>query len=687
MKNFFRLLFVLSLVIIGCNKVEENPQEEPKKCEVTLAEGVTTESQIEFYISAKDSEEVAYLHLNTADDVMTMTPESVFAMGETYAAAVEPVSHVIEGLEPETEYVIYAASRAKNDAGTTFYSEVAKLVMKTGALPKLLEFVSASKTGFSYKVNASEEQSYYHTYFEGWFFEYQYAMNQYVEGENFDVATFAWNMLATYGSPAKGGQTIKWTAGQENTARNDLAYLVPGIKYYALAALVDDETGFWNEEEKPAIIAFEMEEPGESSHNIFPEVDGISPYSVNVRMECDESVISFFMYDLYPLDQYKTYVAENGEDAIRDYVFEYGFPKGNTYTDTWTVEPGVSYMLCLSGVDRQGDVFYNELRINVPMPEPKITLSMVPYERDLEGYNSYNTLKVNASFMDFIGLDYESSVFYLAGGPVLKSTFDAAVESAGLSGSLEELQENAEMMYAIGQNYLGLNPVYADEGLLASLKSENMFDKVYTGMEPDTEYVYMVIAQYDGKLICCLVSAKTDPSPEEEIVESEAYKAYLGNWNLTGRGTDDWSTYHTYNLRFERLTSNRTFKVYGWSGQQVGQDFPFEASFDEATGKISISTPQSLGKVTVDDVEYEVRFVGKASAYADDLIVLHSHEGTAYTGTIRDNYLHLLSEVFQYAGETKDYKSMSYVLYNPATKEYFSMEPYDLVYFQIMRAL
>ena len=40
----------------------------------------------------------------------------------------------------------------------------------------------------------------------------------------------------------------------------------------------------------------------------------------------------------------------------------------------------------------------------------------------------------------------------------------------------------------------------------------------------------------------------------------------------------------------------------------------------------------------------------------------------------------------QYAGQWWEYKSMSYVLYDAAEKQYYALEPYDLIYFQTVRA-
>ena len=683
-KLIYSLLSILMLGMVSCKEPEPQPQVEDPKPEITITEGVVTENQIEFFLSATDADEVAYYFMNTTEEVPLLTVESLFKGENVFAASTEPVSFVMEDLTPETEYTVYAAASKEGK----YFSEIKELTINTAAKPKLLQFVSKSKLGFSYKINSEPGQQYMHTYLEGWYFEYMLDASRYEEGNEFDESIFVWNLLAENGILGEEPQEHEWYTGKEHPMRGDVAYIVPGTRYYVLAAIWDEDMGGWTE--KPEVIGIEIEAPGESDKSVDCSVYNMTPYSVSIRMEMDAEQVSFYTYGFYEKSQYKSYVAENGIEALKAYVAEYalglGQAKINTFTDTWTVTPGTSYMHCLYGIDHNGDAFYHEMQVDVPLPPAVIHLSMDPYERDMEGLNTFNTVKVSCTFADFIGLDYETSAFYFAGGPVEKSMFDEAVVLAGLSGSLEDLQANGDMMFYIGQSYFGLNPVVVDEDIFAQLAEENKFTKIYTDLKPDTEYVYMVMAQYNGELMCRLASTKTDPAPVD-VEESDAYKAYLGDWTVTGKQTTDWSTYATYNLRIERLTPNRSFKVYGWSSQQAGQDFPFEATFNPDNGKITIATPQVLGEVEIEGKKYEVHFVGKGySMYSDDLIVLADYEGNAYTGRIYENYLMLTPEYFTYAGQGQEFRSMSYVLYDRETGDYYASEPYDLVYFQTERA-
>ncbi|MBO5942457.1 MAG: hypothetical protein J6Q63_04120 [Bacteroidales bacterium] len=685
MKKFlYGLLSILMLSMVSCKEPE--PQVEDPKPQINIEEGLVTENSIEFFLSATEADEVAYHFMETTDEVPLLTVEGLFKGENVFTASAEPVSFVMENLKPETEYTVYAAASKEGK----YFSEIKELTINTAEKPKLLQFISKSKTGFSYKVNAEEGQQYFHTYLEGWYFEYMLESAKYEDGAEFDEKVFIWNLLADHGIFDESAKEFEWYTGKENPMRGDVAFIVPGTRYYVLTALWNEDMGGWIE--KPEVIGFDLEEPGTSSSTVDCSIDGLSPYSVSIRMEMDSDQVSFYMWDFFEKSQYKSYVAENGIEGIMAYVSEYALGKGqakvNTYTDTWSVDPGTSYMLCVYGVDHNGDEFYTELEVDVPMPDAKIHLSMEPYERELEGYNTYNTFKVYAEYADFVDLDYASSAFYLAGGPIEKAAFDAMVEAVGLSGTLEELEAQGEMLYALGQANFGLNPVSVDEEVLAALNDRGFFNKIYTGLNPDTEYVYMVMAHYDGKMMCRLATAKTDPAPVD-VTESEAYKAFLGNWDVTGMDTQNWDNKNekTFHLTIDRLTSNRSYKIYGWSTGTLGDQFPFEAGFDEASGKMTISTPQTLGEVEIEGKIYEVRFVGKArNKYdPDNFMVLYDYEGLAYKVTMNDPYLHFNSEFFQYAGEWVDFKSLSYVFYDKETKEYFKAEPYDLTQFRVKR--
>lgn len=675
------LLAAGAMFVVSCEEeplapVEEQTEEPAPEPEVTVSAGENTETSVQFYLSATDADEIAYLFMERTEGISAPAVEELFEEGEVVEASSEPVSYMIADLVPEKDYVLYAAASKEKDK--VYYSEVKELALTTGAIENILSFVSASKTGFSYKVDVPEGYVYYHTYLEGWYFEYMYQLAIMTDGTEFDEDIFVWNLLAEFGMPETSPKTIEWIAGQENLARNDVAYLVPGRSYYALASLFDETTSQgW--QGKPEYIRFEMDAPEPSDKTVDCSIDAISHNSVSLRMQMNNQDVNFYFYDFFKKDQADQYKEEKGEEGLRDYVFEYGRPRPNTYTDTWQVDAGTSYVLCVAGVDYMGDIFYTELQVDVPMPEPSIFLSMSPYERELDGYYSYNTLKVSCSF-DYFGedMDYGSYAFAPVTGVIPKSTFSDFLSMVGLPDDFDELEERGLELYQSGMYNLGLYPMYYNETVYAQLVEGNSYEWIISGgLEPDTEYVYVQIAAYDNKWYCSIASAKTDVKPVVEEPKEE-YLAYTGNWRLTGQMTTDWYTAADYNLTVEQFTANRSYKVYGWSNSQVGKDFPFIMNFDPATNKMSIETPQVLGDVVIEGKTYEVQFVGKTMNYSSELEIAGG-QCTAYTGNINGTRMQFFPGIFGYY----EIKTAAYVYRDKETNEYFDADAYNIVNFTV----
>lgn len=654
---------------------EEEPKEEPApKPEVTLSAGERTETSVQFYLSATDADEIAYLLMEKTEGMSSPAVEDLFEQGEVVEASEEPVAYLESDLVPEKDYVVYAAASKEKDK--VYYSDVKELSLTTSAIENILSFVSSSKTGFSYKVDVPEGYVYYHAYLEGWYFEYMYQLAIITDGAEFDEDVFVWNLLAEFGQPETSPKTIEWIAGQENLMRNDVAYLVPGKSYYALASRFDETTSEgW--QGKPEYIRFEMEAPSISDMTVNCSVDELSYDSVSLRMEKNNQEVNFYFYGFYEKEQFDAFKADKGEDGMRDYVFEYGTPKSSTYTDRWMVDPGTSYMLCVAGVDYRGDVFYTELQVDTPMPEPSISLSMTPYERELEGYYSYNTLKVSCSFNNFgEDMDYGNYAFAIVTGVIPKSFFNEFVSMVGLPDDLNELEKCGMELYQYGVYNLGLYPMNYNDQVYSQLIGGNSYEWVISsGLQPDTEYVYIQIAAYNNEWYCRIVSAKTDAKP---VVEdpTEAYLAYTGNWKLTGQMTTDWYTAADYDLKVEQYTANRSYKVYGWSNTKVAEDFPFIMNFDPATNKMSIETPQVLGEVTIEGKNYEVLFVGKTMNYSGELEVAGS-QCTAYTGNINGSRM----QFFPGIAGNYEVKTAAYVYRDKNTNEYYDADAYNIVNF------
>ena len=123
----------LAALVTGCRQ----PDPVVPVPEVNITEGVAAPEPLEFYVSATQADEIAFICVETTDEVKVYKPEHIFAEGEVFSATEDPVPHTVSGLKPETEYTVYAA--AMKDSGTAkYYSEVKELAMVTAENPAML---------------------------------------------------------------------------------------------------------------------------------------------------------------------------------------------------------------------------------------------------------------------------------------------------------------------------------------------------------------------------------------------------------------------------------------------------------------------------------------------------------------------------------------------------------------------
>lgn len=209
MKKFlYVLLGILTLNMISCKEPE--PQVEDPKPQIAITAGMVTENSIEFFLSATEADEVAYYFMETTDEVPLLTVEGLFKGENVFTASAEPVSFVMDNLTPETEYTVYAAASKEGK----YFSEIKELTINTSEKPKMLQFLSKSKKGFSYKVNVEDGQQYFHTYLEGWYFEYMLEASKYEQGAEFDEKVFVWNLLADHGIFDESAKEFEWYTGR-----------------------------------------------------------------------------------------------------------------------------------------------------------------------------------------------------------------------------------------------------------------------------------------------------------------------------------------------------------------------------------------------------------------------------------------------------------------------------------------
>lgn len=680
------LAFVgLSVFATGCTESGTDDPQPVTPPTVAVELGRVTETEIEIKLSAKDADKMAYYVVEATDAASIPDAATVFELGESSQAFETPESFEILDLKSGTAYTVYAAA-SKGDT----YSEVASVDATTEvpAVHDLITDVQVSGLSVSYNIDLPEGCVCYHSYIEKWYYDFALMVAMQTAGPEFDKTSFIYSLLSEIGIPGEVSGQVVWTAGEDHPSRRTVS-LTPGKDYYVMAAAIENES--WTGE--PSLIPFTMPASnGVSTEDIDISIDNLTTESVTLRMACDETKIAFFFYDLYAKSQFDTFKAEKGERGMMDHLFEYngGNVSGNTYTDKWTVSAGESYVLALYGVDYNGCEIYKELQVDVPVPTPVLSLDIIPYDRELQGYHDYDTFLMSFEPLYFAnGLNVDR--LFCSTMPMEKAMFDEYIGMLGASGmSLEEIEKlfSQQEYFYMFYSYMSMfyvNPIY-DDAEIASLTKNGYFERVFSGLNADTEYVFIAIA-FDGENpVVRITSAKTAAYPESTEA-SDGYKAFLGNWTVLGQTTADWSTYENYNLRIEELTPNRSFKVYGWSKSAISQELPFVMRYHPETGKISVDGPQVLGKKTVDGKEMDVVFTGKmyASGY-DDLVLVLGYNGPVYTGSLNGDNLSMFGEMIKIGGRDKEFMSMNYILQYEDDNYFVEGDEYDLVYFRINRA-
>lgn len=655
-----------ALAFVACSDDPEvtPPHEEEAVPEVAIAAGEIDETSAEIVLSAKNASHVACMYVLKSYADETPSALDVFRQGEFSSEIHEggEALCLLEKLEPGTSYVVYAAAR-KDEV----YGEVKSLEVTTAALGKMLSFVESTKSSFTYRVDVPEGTTYQHAYIEGWYYDYMLELTKRDAGPEFDMNVFLWNLLVDFGYEAEGPQSFFWYAGQENAKRSDVAKIVGGKKYYALFSLYKAENNWLG---TPEAVAFETQPAGVSDGTV-NLIDEVTPTSVKVRMEVDSEKVNFFFYDLYGKAAFDEMKAVKGEAGMMDYVYEYGYSAANTYTDVWGVEPNKSYMLAILGVDRDGDLFYVEKQYDTEALQPELTVDMRPFERDLRGYHAYDTFEVMVTPANFGEIRTDGVLWAMQPRAVL----DATLELLGMT--LEQLAENPEYI-----SYVGGMPL--PEDCADQLDKNGFFVTYLSDMNPDTEYCFLCAVPYGESYKVAYATASTEAMPEAGVVDDE-YKAYLGEWKLEGQSTEDYYTRKSYTLRFEELTPNRSYKVYGWSDADVAQEFPFEARYHADTKKVSIEGHQLLGTRTVNGVELPVYFDGFLS-FNGGLQLTDSFTGTVYQCSLLGDRLQMFPNYVVLSGRYYEFCTMAYTAYDAAADLFYGFEEFQIVNFFITRA-
>ena len=602
--------------------------------------------------------------------------ENIFAAANSVLTPEEwPATvDITEGIEPDVEYTLAVAASLDDN-----YSEVITrtiLIEETN----ILSFVDATKTSFTYKVSAPDNQQWYHTYFEKPYFEEEVRPSIASSYPDYDEQQILQQALLDFGYTASGEQEITWTAGDDNSQRGEyqLANIVGGQSYIAVAATYSD-----GQFGKAETVEFSTPEPGESTATVSVEIKEQSEYEMITVITPDENV-RFYFYALFSKELYDEAVALYGEEYFEAYLKNYGYISYNEYTDRWGfTEPGVEYVLLILGVDKNGDTFLHKEAITPPPVVPEVAVSVVPYDSETDGsWHGYESLYVQVHFNNFSEPVNPGSVLF---GVCSQSEIDSFGGTDWLMSNIGQLENYYIMSLSMTYPAMAEDLYEKGNGFSGVVNSYNFVNP----LSPDSGY-YVVLAVRDMNTGSIAYSAyalgRTNKAPAEG--DNPDYQAYLGNWTLKGQSTETWTANSmTYNLRVEELVKNYSFKVYGWSGTSAGEEHPFIMNWNPDTKGVYVMAPQDLGPLS-DDPDFSLVFGGLILyGVSDNLTFCYKDMSEIFSGSTYDDRLSLYGNMIEVQGNPYEYRSMNYmaVKNDLSDMKRITGAEYDAIYFSITK--
>lgn len=682
MKHYLLLFATLiGLSLSACSSdpaVVETPEEptpEGPTPSISLILGEVTPNSITISYSTSNADQAAMLALRAEKTVPTA--EEVLEQGVELTISENTHSVTLDELAAATEYKIYAAaanaekSTMREISVTTLEAEEEKPTLPEA---EHISLVETSTTSFSYAVEVESGVSYLHTYLEGWLFEYLLAQRYQTDGAEFEMDVFLKQCLIDYGFVATDSSNYTWAAGDPNDYRSPyFATILGGQPYYVLFAPTNPEgSDFWGTAE---VLHLTTEPGGDSEQSLGLKTENLTADNITVRMECPRSVLYFF-YELWTTSSVENMKQKSGIEGMKQALFEYGYAVQNTYTDSWGAKPNTSYTLCILGVDVSGDTFYQEQEYTTLELVPHVDVSLRPYERELMGYHAYDTFELTVVPYNFYEQVLDPATMRYLFAPV--EEVNEALATAGLT--LESYAENptAEGTAALDAMLRALPAIEQD-----MIKQYGYISNLITNLEADSEYCYLALVPWREGYKAGYSVYATEPQYGGDE-PTDAYKAFLGEWVVSGQSSEDYYTRVNYTIRFEQLVSNRSYKVYGWSASEIAEEFPFEARFHPETGRITIESIQQLGTKEIDGYEYMVLVTGMTSA-GGYLSPHGGFSGTIYEGRCDGNHLSMFPGMFIYGGYEFNFDSLGYSAYYGGEYYAFEGDEYPLVNFTIDR--
>ena len=338
----------------SCDRPGPDTPPEKETPAVGLGSPQPASYSVTFRLTPEHADRVAWIIL----DGETEAPDAAAVLAEGEAADAQKASSVVaDGLEPATDYTIYAAA-AKGE----LLSAVAALKVTTEEEPEeplgFIALVEAGKRSFTYHIETEEGESYRHMALA------QRIFDNYTTLFEGNEAAAAELLLGMYGTTGTGAADYTMTSPAERVPLD----VVAGLDYLVVAVKVDAAGAAAAPYEK---LPFRTAEPDRSAGNVNVDIVKLSSYACHLFHDVTEEIVVIWE-TVFFADDYNDLLAQGGEELLKAQLRAIGarvqsFDKAAEWIN---LEPETDYVYVMFGVDAAGDhTSLGVLPFTTPVPD------------------------------------------------------------------------------------------------------------------------------------------------------------------------------------------------------------------------------------------------------------------------------------------------------------------------------
>ena len=485
--NLLWALLLSAFCVVGCNNdtPEDKPQPGPDAPmpEITLEEMAVTFESFIFKVTTTVEGTLGYAVV--AEGVATPKIDEMFAANSV--EVVDEAQLIVEGLNDNTNYTLYAVLRAKEGATLSAPKNI-KFTTPDDGVASPIVIHNATYDTISFTINIAGS------------YVFQCIDAAYLEYNNLTPESYI--SMTGIGIPNKGEMTLDWVDG--GTYGSYSMNVREDSEYYVIAAIADGQTVvgdiFYKTTRTPKRPV--------STAGLETELTNITSTSVNIKTTPDSSVL-----DYYILVRDKAWsdgiVAGYGESMLAQLVT---YPSAGSWQlnganeAVWSgLEPATEYICHIVVNDNRGA----QALSLVPFTTLEATSAAPTVEASLTAAaeNGYCTLNLN---------------LYSAEAASVKFAFNTKAD-------VDDVRKDGLTDSQIAEMYgmsLSAEQVAAISTTGLSLKQEDLF--------PEIEYVAIISVKNAEKTETVKVtSAKTPAKPVPARVESDLFTSLLGKWKVS----------------------------------------------------------------------------------------------------------------------------------------------------------